>query len=213
MSISPDTLFSKIIYISLSSYSVIRHAVRYLCISYALSLSLTLSSFYFINLTHPSLYLSHRSGVPRGAWTISAASSAEDLETPPCPRRDLADYRRNSPPVKHPLLNISSLSQMKTPHDPLLARRGRLEHSDPGSSPRTCSSERNRVILDEAPLDCPGQQHRRTGCSLSCVGPANCNDFYVAELLKIASVASEPCQISSVITGVISGSLIFHNFS
>lgn len=144
-------------------------------------LALIILNFYFINLTHPSLYPLHRSGAPRGAWTISAISSAKDLETPPCRQRGLADYRRNSPPVKHPLLNISSLSQPKIPRDPLLVRRERPEHSDPDNSPRTCSSGRNRVILDEAPLDCPGQQLRRTGCSLFCADPTNCNDLYVAE--------------------------------
>lgn len=147
-------------------------------------LTLILSSFYFINPTYPLLYPSHRSEVPRGVWTISAISNAKGPEIPPCPQRGLANYRRNSPLVEHLLLNISSLLQPRIPRGPLLAKRERPEHSNPGNTPRTCSSERNRVILDEAPPGCPGQQHRRTGCSLFCAGPANYNDFYVVELVE-----------------------------
>jgi len=136
----------------------------------------------FVLSTYPSLYPSRRSEAPRGAWTTLATSSAGDRGTPPYPRRGPVDYRRNSPPVEHLLSNISSPSQPKTPRDPLLVRRERLERSGPGNSPRTCSSGRNPARLDEAPLDCPGRQHRRTGCSLFCADPANRNVSYVGEI-------------------------------
>jgi len=141
-------------------------------------------SLCFISPTHPSLYPSRRSEVPRGAWTTLAASSAGDPEIRPYPPRGRANYRRNSLPVKRLLSDISSPLRPTIPRDPSLAGRGRPERLDPGNSPRICSNGRNQAELDEAPLDCPGRRHRRTDCSLSYADPTNRNVFNTDELIE-----------------------------